>query len=65
MSGTISRRALAYIAGPCQIREVILTGGDPFILSPRGRRKSPPAGGNPHVKLIRWHTRVPGPIRRG
>ena len=27
--------ALTYIAGPAQIREVILTGGDPFILSPR------------------------------
>jgi len=52
--------ALAYIAAHPQIWEVILTGGDPFILSPRriaeitGR-----LGSIPHVKVIRWHTRVP------
>ena len=52
--------ALTYIAAHAQIREVILTGGDPFILSPRraeeitGRLAS-----IPHVKVIRWHTRVP------
>jgi lysine 2,3-aminomutase len=52
--------ALAYIAAHEEIREVILTGGDPFILSPRriaevtGRLAS-----IAHVKLIRWHTRVP------
>jgi len=52
--------ALSYIAAHAQIREVILTGGDPFILSPRrveditGRLAA-----IAHVKLIRWHTRVP------
>jgi lysine 2,3-aminomutase len=52
--------ALAYIAARTEIREVILTGGDPFILSPRriaevtGRLAQ-----IAHVKLIRWHTRVP------
>jgi lysine 2,3-aminomutase len=52
--------ALAYIAAHPQIWEVILTGGDPFILSPRrigeiaGR-----FGAIPHVKVVRWHTRVP------
>src|SRR5882762_11466523 len=52
--------ALAYIAGHAQIREVILTGGDPFILSPRraGEITSRLAA-IPHVKVIRWHTRVP------
>jgi lysine 2,3-aminomutase len=52
--------AFAYIAGHPEIAEVILTGGDPFILSPRrageitGRLSA--IG---HVKIIRWHTRVP------
>lgn len=52
--------ALAYIAAHPQIREVILTGGDPFILSPRRAAEIGQAlGAIPHVKLIRWHTRVP------
>ena len=53
-------RALAYIAAHPQIREVILTGGDPFILSPRRAAEIGQAlGAIPHIKLIRWHTRVP------
>lgn len=52
--------ALAYIAAHPQIREVILTGGDPFILSPRRAAEIGQAlGAIKHVKLIRWHTRVP------
>ena len=53
--------ALAYIAAHPEIWEVILTGGDPFILSARaGSRRSPRAWRHiPHVKLVRWHTRVP------
>jgi lysine 2,3-aminomutase len=52
--------ALAYIAAHPEIWEVILTGGDPFILNARraadiGER----LGAIPHVKIIRWHTRVP------
>ena len=52
--------ALAYIAAHDAIWEVILTGGDPFILSPRRvgeitRRLA----AIPHVKIIRWHSRVP------
>jgi lysine 2,3-aminomutase len=52
--------ALAYIAAHPEIWEVILTGGDPFILSPRRvaqicQRLAAIA----HVKVIRWHTRVP------
>ena len=52
--------ALAYIAGDPQIWEVILTGGDPLVLSPRrladalARLKA--IG---HVKVVRLHTRVP------
>jgi lysine 2,3-aminomutase len=52
--------ALAYIAANPQIWEVILTGGDPLMLSPRRisqvMRK---LGSIDHVKIIRWHTRVP------
>lgn len=52
--------AFAYIAADPAIWEVVLTGGDPFALSPRriaaiARR----LGGIPHVKVLRVHTRVP------
>jgi lysine 2,3-aminomutase len=52
--------ALDYIAASTQIREVILTGGDPFILSSRRVEEiTSRLAAIPHVKLIRWHTRVP------
>jgi lysine 2,3-aminomutase len=39
---------------------VILTGGDPFILSPRRVQEiTARLAAIAHVKLIRWHTRVP------
>ena len=52
--------ALAYIAANPQIWEVILTGGDPLILSPR-RLAAIMRGLSaiPHVKIVRFHTRVP------
>lgn len=52
--------ALAYIARTPAIREVILTGGDPFVLS--ARRISDLVArlaGLPHVDVVRVHTRVP------
>jgi lysine 2,3-aminomutase len=52
--------ALDYIAGHGEIREVILTGGDPFILSARRAAAiTARLGAMAHVKVIRWHTRVP------
>jgi lysine 2,3-aminomutase len=52
--------ALAYIAGHAEIWEVILTGGDPFILSPRRIAEiTDRLAAIPHVKVIRWHSRVP------
>ena len=52
--------AIAYVAAHCEIREVILTGGDPFILSPRRIAEiSHRLAAIAHVKVIRWHTRVP------
>ncbi|MCJ2013448.1 lysine-2,3-aminomutase-like protein [Methylobacterium sp. J-076] len=52
--------AFAYIAADPAIWEVVLTGGDPFALSPRrlGMIASR-LGAIPHVKVLRLHTRVP------
>ena len=52
--------AFAYLAGQTQIREVILTGGDPLILSPRRlshilNRLSEIS----HIEVLRIHTRAP------
>ena len=55
-----STRALDYIRAHPEIWEVILTGGDPLILSPRRLREVVRAlGAIEHVKIIRVHTRVP------
>ncbi len=52
--------ALAYISARPEIWEVILTGGDPFVLSARRIAEVTQALGDiPHVKILRWHTRVP------
>src|ERR1700733_1436260 len=54
------RGALDYIRAHPQVWEVILTGGDPLMLSPRrlGEIMSDLADID-HVKVIRIHTRVP------
>ena len=62
--GTLSAKALdtaiAYIAERPEIWEVILTGGDPLVLSPRRleaiMERLAAIG---HVKIVRFHTRVP------
>jgi lysine 2,3-aminomutase len=52
--------AIAYIAAHPEIREVIFTGGDPLILSPRRVAALTRAlAAIAHVRLLRWHTRVP------
>ncbi|MGZ5932480.1 MAG: lysine-2,3-aminomutase-like protein [Rhizomicrobium sp.] len=52
--------AIAYITSHSEIWEVILTGGDPFILSPRRVQEvTQRLAAVPHVKILRWHTRVP------
>jgi lysine 2,3-aminomutase len=52
--------ALAYIAGRPEVWEVILTGGDPFVLSPRRLRDlMAQLADIEHVKVVRFHTRVP------
>jgi len=62
--GTLSEGQLAtafdWFAAHPQIREVILTGGDPLMLSPR-RLASIVArlSAIPHIEILRVHTRVP------
>jgi lysine 2,3-aminomutase len=52
--------ALEYIAGRSEIWEVVLTGGDPLLLSPRRlKRVVSRLASIPHVKVIRVHTRIP------
>jgi lysine 2,3-aminomutase len=52
--------ALAYIAGDPAIWEVILTGGDPLLLSPRRLREvMTRLAAIDHVKVVRFHSRIP------
>jgi lysine 2,3-aminomutase len=60
LSATELQAAFDYIAYKTEIWEVILTGGDPLVLSPRrlaeimrGLKEIK------HVKVVRFHTRVP------
>lgn len=62
--GTLTREELqatfAYIAADPAIWEVILTGGDPLMLSPRRLEEIIAAlSGIAHVRVIRLHSRVP------
>ena len=62
--GTLSPEAMdaafAYIADHPEIWEVILTGGDPLVLSPRRLAEiMQRLGAIDHVKIVRFHTRVP------
>ncbi|MDO9381480.1 MAG: lysine-2,3-aminomutase-like protein [Hyphomicrobiaceae bacterium] len=52
--------ALTYIRARPEIWEVILTGGDPFVLSDRRIAEiTQKLSAIDHVKIMRWHTRVP------
>jgi lysine 2,3-aminomutase len=62
--GTLSPEALegafAYIREHPEIWEVILTGGDPLVLSPRRLAEiTERLARIDHVKVVRFHTRVP------
>ncbi len=60
LSGAALAAALAYIRDHAEIWEVILTGGDPLILSARRLRAVTAALALvDHVKVVRIHTRVP------
>ena len=63
-SGTLSAAdfaaSLDYVRAHPEIWEVILTGGDPLTLSPRRIAETAHALGSiNHVKVLRWHTRLP------
>jgi lysine 2,3-aminomutase len=52
--------ALSYIRAHPEIWEVIVTGGDPFMLSARrAAALTQELEAIQHVKVIRWHTRMP------
>jgi lysine 2,3-aminomutase len=60
LSETAYRDALDYIRSHPEIWEVILTGGDPLMLSPRRLAEiMADLADIDHVKIIRIHTRVP------
>lgn len=63
-AGTLSdselAEAFAYIAAHEEIFELIVSGGDPLMLSPRRIAGLAQAASRiPHVKVMRWHSRVP------
>jgi len=52
--------AFDYVAGRKEIFEVIVSGGDPFMLSPRRICEiAETASGIEHLGVMRWHSRVP------
>jgi lysine 2,3-aminomutase len=60
LSAAALAAALDYIGGDPHIWEVILSGGDPLILSARRLKEVVTRlAAVPHVKVIRVHTRVP------
>jgi lysine 2,3-aminomutase len=60
LSPAAYRDALDYIRAHSEIWEVILTGGDPLMLSPRRLAEiMAELAAIDHVKIIRIHTRVP------
>jgi lysine 2,3-aminomutase len=60
LSGEALGAALAYIASRPKLWEVILTGGDPFMVSARRATEVTHAlAATGHVRIARWHTRVP------
>lgn len=60
LSGDALEKAVDYIRTHDEIWEVIFTGGDPLVLSPRRLRAIlEQLASIDHVKIIRFHTRVP------
>jgi lysine 2,3-aminomutase len=52
--------AIGYVAAHPEIWEVVITGGDPLLLSPRRLRRIVDALDRiPHLAVIRFHSRVP------
>jgi len=52
--------ALAYVASRPEVREVVVTGGDPLMLPPpRIKSLLDRLAAIPHLELVRFHSRVP------
>ena len=66
LSSAALQRALDYIRAHSEVWEVIVTGGDPLVLSPRRLRSVMKLLAEiEHVKVVRIHTRLPvaDPVR--
>jgi lysine 2,3-aminomutase len=60
LSAAALASAMAYIGAHPEIWEVVITGGDPFMLAPRRLAELVATVADiPHVKILRFHTRVP------
>jgi len=60
MTGEALAQVVDYIRARPEIFEVILTGGDPLVLSPRRVAEITMALAEVgHVRVLRWHSRVP------
>jgi lysine 2,3-aminomutase len=60
LAGAALKAAIDYIAARPAIWEVILSGGDPLILSPRRLAEIMASlAAIPHVRIVRIHTRLP------
>ena len=60
LSETEFAAALDYFRSHPEIWEVVFTGGDPLVLSARRIAETTRAlAAIPHVKVLRWHTRLP------
>jgi len=60
MSETALADALAYVRARPAIWEVIVSGGDPLVATPRRLKTLTEVLGNiDHVRVVRFHTRVP------
>ena len=60
LAGAKLAAALDYIRADARIWEVIVSGGDPLVASPRRLAAlDPRARAIEHVKVVRFHTRVP------
>lgn len=60
LSATELDTALAYLAGQTDLREIVVTGGDPLMLNaPRLADLVARVAQLPHIEVLRFHSRVP------
>ena len=60
LTGDDFEAAMAYLAATLSIWEVVITGGDPLMLSARRiAALMARLDQMPHIRIVRWHSRVP------